>query len=348
MAPSAKTFPRPLAGDKTRGIHVGIAPGNGTLGSFATKHQSEDVGEIPAGEVDWSDTGLASSAPVTTSGLTGAQILEAATKSAFMRAPPDFSERGYDREDVAAETALRAWQELEKDRSHKAEITNPLGYISRTAASVVSSAANGHERAEDVRARKMFRQMSGDAEQEVGRSLTPAERASLQRKIVDEWQDNRHKPTAGCFTLGPAKFVDIEDIANLSDDQVQRHQNGGHLDGTGEDDMSTKDRRVLKREGWNTLAELSNLPIVANGSLTWRRTKAIRSAMEANESGVLGAAVSWNRGDRGPETDALFGPFGDLEEADKNDVARAFVRYGSYAHELWNSAVSTAGTRADS
>lgn len=349
MAPSTKTLPKTKTaqpGEQLRGLHLGITPGNGTGGSYAPKSHSDDVDALTGDyfeAVDWSDTGLPAVSPITASGLTAEQILEAARRSAYMRTSHDFIERGMDRDDVAAETALRAWQGLEKERGEDATIRNPKGYISKTAASVVSNAVNGHERAENVRARKMFRRMLGDAEQEVGRSLTRPEQVALQHKIVDEWEDQRHKPTATCFTLGPVEHVDLTNIENLAEHSIQHHEDGS----SGDDLMSEgKDRRVIKREGWNSLAEIGGLPSVQNGSLSWRRAKAFRAAM--GEDGVRSAAKAHGRGEIGPQVDALFGPFGALDESEKDDVAAAFVRYDSYAQDLWDSAVSSAGARAGS
>lgn len=92
---------------------------------------------------------------------------------------------------------------------------------------------------------------------------------------------------------------------------------------------------------YNTIAQSMRVPPAAPDSITHRQAMNAGRTVRAHERGVQGVCTDYLDGVRDEHTDALFVPFGDIDEERREAFATRFET-NAYAEEMWGSALKCA------
>jgi hypothetical protein len=326
------------------------------IGQFATEsHLEADVALLDPSATSHADEAIKE--------LSGAELMAAARASVRTHA---FNKgvRFVGEDDMVQETLEAVLQY--KAKNGQIVITRP--YVHAVGAGIVAHAARGRLRAEDRKAIGIFTARVDELEREFDRRLTGAEKDEVAARIRDRWEDPRHRPSTD--------FVALAEIQTLSLSapmlMPKESWSGGHggastlLDIISESDgfsttLSPDDdglsvepgsdaarvlsgeetSQVKNRNGvWDMYASLTGIPTAAPSRLSPRGASAAKVAI-AQAGGATEAAKTWLSGETSQATDALFSPFGALDDQGRDDVAGALVQRPAYAEEMWASAVST-------
>lgn len=92
---------------------------------------------------------------------------------------------------------------------------------------------------------------------------------------------------------------------------------------------------------YNTLAQTMRIPPARPDSLTHRQALAAGRTVRSHERGVQGVCADYLDGVRDERTQALFAPFGDIDDERRDAFATRFES-NPYAEEMWGSALRCA------
>lgn len=240
-------------------------------------------------------------------------------------------------------------------------ITRP--YVHTVGAGIVAQAARGRLRAEDRKAIGIFNARVGQLEEEMGRKLTSAEQDTLAAKIREDWPDPRHRPSVDFVALAQVRVLSLDATQGSDDDEgrtlAETLSESGALATTLDADDLAVDPETLagqvlsgerankaqnRADAWDIYASMSNLPLAQPKAVSPRHATAARVQI-AQAGGVCEAARTWQQGESTPATEALFSPFGPLDEGARDDVAEALLERSAYAEELWAAAMAKASRR---
>lgn len=223
------------------------------------------------------------------------------------------------------------------------------------------------------------------------RKLSPRERDIEAEKIYEHWsmekgasrpsrkfQNNPLVPTLPMSSLVGNERDDANSIdsyhPNFAVDSAFDLDGGSDTESywvgkvldtaRGEDEVDAKARRSsrgssagakfsARKYAWNGVADLSGLPLVAEGSIANRQIRKVRAGMRTAPGGVAEAISQWRAGETTPATEALFAPFGETKDVERDLIAEKLMEHAyklkntdSYMSDvLWESAVSCADRR---
>lgn len=319
-------------------------------GQYATTARHEPDVQLDPARTSHADTAIDE--------LTATELLAAARQSVRTHA----FNKGvwFEGEDDMVQATVEAVLQY-KHRNGQVVITRP--YVHTVGAGIVAHAARGRLRAEDRKAIGIFNAKVSEMELELGRRLTSAEQDQVAAKIRADWHDPRHRPSVDFVALAQVRVLSLDAPAGSGEETDRTLADTLTEIGTLSTDFELDDRavdpetmagqvlsgqrgdkRANRRDAWTILASLNGLPSTQPGSIPPGRATAARAHV-ADAGGVCAAARTWLKGERSPATEALFGPFGDLDESGRDDVAQALLGQPAYAEELWASAMSSASKR---
>lgn len=200
------------------------------------------------------------------------------------------------------------------------------------------------------------------------RALTQSERDAIADDILDNWYDQKHKPTRGFHidrddtSLGSMNHdLDVHPalIDPYSPEVAIMSARNGRADIVLERIESAKgikERNTIVREAranaWNILADHRDVP-TARAKLSDASRKTILSHVKSS-GGALAVAERYERGESDSATEALFMPFRErvksgtrigwrrLSDAQMDAISDMIRSNPRVADELWTSALSQA------
>src|SRR5690625_4430317 len=92
---------------------------------------------------------------------------------------------------------------------------------------------------------------------------------------------------------------------------------------------------------YNTIAQSMRIPPAQENSLPHRKALDAGRTVRSHERGVQGVCSDYLDGVRDEKTEALFAPFGDIDEERRDAFATSFEK-SAYAEEMWTSALKCA------
>ncbi|HLR58694.1 MAG TPA: hypothetical protein VK098_10995 [Beutenbergiaceae bacterium] len=92
---------------------------------------------------------------------------------------------------------------------------------------------------------------------------------------------------------------------------------------------------------YNTIAQSMRIPPAQENSLPHRQAMAAGRSVRSHERGVQGVCSDYLDGVRDEKTEALFAPFGEIDEERREAFATSFES-NAYAEEMWTSALKCA------
>lgn len=251
---------------------------------------------------------------------------------------------GVDADDLTQESLLSFVSAVRKNG--RGNIANPGGYIATSARRAAVMAVYGSDGATRS-ALVVLRDRRAEIAQSIGRDLTQAEIEELAEEIRTSAPAGR-RPREGFHRK--TKFVPLDAVEEPVDSPPT--QDADFADGSFgamADDLAQKGKGhkvEAKRLAWRAIAEGAGAPYAATGTLNWRHTSHARKVV-AEAGGASAVAARWERShESSAESDALFIPFGDIDEAGKEKVCDILVRYQSHAENLWFVALGEAGSSA--
>ena len=256
-------------------------------------------------------------------------------------------------QDIAQESVEHLLAMLERG----VEINNFKQFIPSLVANRTVRATENKFRAENRRAYRIFAQQREDLEAVMGRSLTRTEEDALAQKVLDEWQDPRHKPSKDFrtpHTVDTSLDAPLgEDEFNLGMTLVAQEYTGNNIAPdsfmdkafTAVEKVGSANKAEAKRLMFNALAESTEeeVPLAREGSLSQRQVTKHRTAMK--DAGVLAACEEWEDREDSAAVTALFAPFGDLDTAGQTEVVAFLQARPAYAEHLWASAIAFANNK---
>jgi hypothetical protein len=248
---------------------------------------------------------------------------------------------GVDPDDLAGQVVE---DYLAASARHGPAVANPSGWLHRAARNRASHEATGTTNGADRAALGAYRERIAA----LGRSASRTEEDRIAEEIRASQPPRRraregfHRPAALVHlgdldpsALGAARTTTIDDEATVDDDPFVETLEA----------MSPTERRLLRRSAWSLIAGDAPAPVAR--SLRIDQATTVRSAV-ARAGGVNAVVRRWYEGDAtDAETEALFAPFGDLDNRGRAKVARALLDRPGSAAPLWDSTVSVATARYD-
>ncbi|MDQ2738005.1 MAG: hypothetical protein M3Y35_05150 [Actinomycetota bacterium] len=273
------------------------------------------------------------------------EVLREAQQAA-MRSVRDTS---LDRDDIAQEALL---QYLKAVRSGAAAgVQNRKAYLNGAVSNLVSTRLAGRKGSRNSADKGAFTEYNDGVaalRDELGRSLTRTEEDALADKIVES-RPARRRPTRGFHRPIAVSSLDagestVEPVAG-SDLPAENFAIGSHAEHAMQALEGAGGKLAARRHAWNALAEKLGAPLVAEGTLTSQaRTKANTVVDEGG--GPVELADRWLAGDLEPdsaEAQGLFAPYGELDDAERDDLAGIIaVKFRAHGEDLWSAAVTAA------
>ena len=285
---------------------------------------------------------------------------------------------GVEADDVVGEAAARFYGQRARREtdgpSHAAVAVNDAAYLNTLARSIALQAM-GADRSSTRKAWRSYRERCDQRMQEVGHELSTAEEDVIAAEVRAAQAPRRR---------APAEFHRPRRVASLDASlpgqghgtgQSRGQENGSlgsALAGTDDTELAAigvmapgdrpdhgalaeqverlaeaDEHAAARRLVWDALAQLTGAPTVQRGSMTERKAAAARAAMRS-VGGPAAVASSYVRGLAGqPETDALFAPFGELGDEEKDRIAAVLAERRHLAGELWDLALRAATVQRD-
>lgn len=100
--------------------------------------------------------------------------------------------------------------------------------------------------------------------------------------------------------------------------------------------------RDVQSSVYNVIAQSRRLPEAKAGSVPHRPALAAQKKVLSHEKGASGVAQDYLDGERNEQTEALFTPFGEIDDERRRSAAEFFARDSDYSDELWTAAMRTA------
>lgn len=261
-------------------------------------------------------------------------------------------------EDLAQDAVTRSLQARNKNGS---VIT--VAYLTRVTQNLIADYM--HEQMggrETYQARAGFHQLRGEIEQERGRSLTPQETAELaeqfrhdfnatlgghSRKVRPGYHEQQTRDVYGNdTTFEDSMWGQALLVSGGADSQPDREDTDIEDALEGLYDPSDDHRPLPEGREEATLQvwKLMKAPSPVAGVLSERKTPVVRKTI-AEAGGPCTVAREWLNGDDTPATDALFAPFGQLDDSEREKVCTTLTSNPAYSDDLWDNALRTANAR---
>ena len=275
-----------------------------------------------------------------------ADLLEGVEQAANMYA----ARRGQwnDRDDIVGDTILDILGQQKRGTAH----INDAAFKQYSTRAVSSRYMDPEVHHRTLKARGMFKAKTEEFMQENGRVMTRKERQELADSIRMSFPAGQ-RPVPGFETKTYTTSLDLqvgEDGNTTLGDLIAAEETGsGYATATSaaaaandalEDEKSSYKAADARKNIWNLLAEEG--PHVAVKSLDDDRE--LRSRVGAF-GGPAAAALAWQQGETAeddPVNDALFAPFGQLNEKQREQVTDVLVRNSAFAEKIWDSAMTAA------
>lgn len=270
-------------------------------------------------------------------------------------------------EDFAQGALMEMITEHKRGKRH-----NDIPNAARTKVMALATRAGGRMRAEDRRASNNLKVKIRAFEQEHNRAITEPERRVLIDQVMKEWHDPRHKPNRDTLIHGlnnggrEMTMTEYEGRTGAADGE------GRTLADTVDGDLNRDDLSVevgswasiaiiasnkdseeastanAKLVAYAAVAEMRGAPVPEPASVPYATIDKARQVMKDGEDGnhVARAIATWNSGEDDERTDALFAPFGSIDEGERDEVCNMLSRSPGQAYDLWLSAASFANKRS--
>lgn len=267
---------------------------------------------------------------------------------------------GADPEEVAGATAVAFYEQRARRRAAAKPAIDDHAYLN-TLARGIALQAIGADRNYVRQAWRRYRARCDEVMQELGRELTSSEEDEIAAAIVATQEPRRRAPvgfhrtrrvvsleapTSGHDHDGDVASI-AESLAAVGDTEASvlgRGDTLGPVAERAEQLAQDGDHAAARRLAWDALAELSGAPSVQPGSVTERNAAACRRLVR----GVGGAgmiAAAYERGLAEPRaTEALFAPFGDLDDEGRDGIVATLSAHRHLADDLWDMALRAATT----
>lgn len=278
---------------------------------------------------------------------------------AFSSQAPDFA---YDGEDLGSEALL---QILEAQAKTGKASTNPRSAAITIARRTISKKTLRGENIDDMRARMDLNARVEKIEQRKQRLLSAAERQELIEQVRSETNaklaGHRRGELREDFYRNLNATNAMGDISDLPDVPLATKASSAEDEAFERDievvsswieqvrDAGRGKPQYVERHAYNALAGLRRAPQAQAGVLSPKVASTSRSHMRSLGDGDIGAGVrealaQWEAGEDSEKTArVLFGPFGDLDARQQQDVSEALMSdSGRSAGRLWESAVTYA------
>lgn len=349
MSTISKTSAQWATSNSRARVRKGVAEG----GQFAAEQKGEDSSVVLGGNAFQKTA-------------TNERLAELATPEKFLAMAKDAAEywrRHYNQanksntvnaDDIAQETMLQVMLRLEKG----ADVVNFRQLVSSVAANVTVRATQNKFRAEDRRAYRQYTDKVEAKENELDRSLTTKEQDALAKEVLDEWHDPRHRPSKDfrvAMTVDASLDRPIAEGSEVTPGSLLAASNrpdqyiepGSFMDRAFDkhEEKGVAPKSESKRLAWNALAERNGSPLSQEGILSQRKVTEIRKAIDAR-GGALAASRDFDRGISNEATEALFAPFGELDDAGKDQVVDMLTELGpDYGEQVWQGAAAYANSK---
>ena len=316
-----------------------------TGGQFATTTRTETDTVLDPGDSSRADDAFIE--------LTGVEMVAAARQS--VRTHAYRQNIRFEREDDMVQSTLEAVLRYKRNNG-QIILTRP--YIHTVGAGIVAQTARGRLRAEDRKAMGIFNRKVAELDAERGKPLTSIERDRVAARIRADWADPRHRPSVNFVTLAQVRVLSLDATIGSGDSDRTLGDTLTETMTMDADDLSVEpdtlagqvlsgergNRAQNRADAWEIYASLAGLPAAVPLQISLRHATQARGQV-ADGGGVCAAARTWLSGETSTATQALFSPFGALDESQRDDVTSALIGRAAYAEELWNSAMSTASRR---
>ncbi|WP_143015792.1 hypothetical protein [Microbacterium sp. 77mftsu3.1] len=253
-----------------------------------------------------------------------------------------------DRDDIVGDTIVDILAQQKRGTKH----INDGAFKQFTTRAVSSRYIDKDAHHTTLKGRRIFNERSEELMQELGRPLNPVERKALADEIRLSFAPG-NRPSVGFETKNVPISLDLP-VGEIGDttlgDLLAADESGSSYATATSKAAAAND--ALEEGGsfkaadarkniWNILAD-GNAPVVAIGSLSDDR--AHRAAVE-EFGGPAAVALAWQNAETAeddPVNDALFAPFGNLSDKDREDVTSLLLRNPDYAAKVWDSAMTAA------
>ncbi|GGR19283.1 hypothetical protein ACFOE1_09305 [Agromyces mediolanus] len=266
-----------------------------------------------------------------------------------------------DVQDAIGETLLELAKRLEA--GHPV----PGAIVQRVATTVCSRFVNGPVRHETAKALRILKERVAAEEAVLGRSLSSRAVAALAEEVrLGPDFNPRHRPVerfhlvegfskplsidrydADVVDVLLSRAVDARATSDGTADAAAAGLSGAAAGGACDRLLDRLERgRVTRREArlelWGAVAADEELPRPTQGRLDRRLAADLQAYVEALPEGVVTACREQLDGRETRAVFALFAPFADLDEPQKDAIAEALARRGGFATRIWASAVAQA------
>lgn len=275
-----------------------------------------------------------------------AEVLDGVERAANMYA----ARRGQwnDRDDIVGDTIVDIIGQQKRGTTH----INDEAFKQYSTRAVSSRYMDPNVHHTALKARRIFNEKTEEFLQEHGRNMTRTERTELADSIRLSFPAGR-RPTPGFETKEIAISLDMqlgEDGSTTLGDLIAAEEGGSDYatattkaaaaNDALEDENSSFKAADARKNIWNLLAEEG--PKVAVKSLEDDRA---HRALVEQFGGAAAVARAWQEGETAeddPVNDALFAPFGSLNEKQREQVTDVLTRNAAFAEKIWESAMTAA------
>jgi len=274
-----------------------------------------------------------------------AEVLDGVEAASYFYA----SRRGQmnDVDDIIGDTLVDVIAQQKRGTTH----INDGAFKQAAAGAVSSRYVDKEAHHTDLKGRRIFNAKVEELMQVLGRELNTRERRLLADEIRMSFPAGR-RPSIGFEHKNVAVSLDMqvgEDGGTTLGDLIAADESGsGYATATSK---AAAANEALEQGGsfkaadarkniWNILAD--NGPQVAVMSI--HDDRELRAVVE-EFGGPVAVARAWQQGDTAeddPVNEALFAPFGKLDEQGKERVTSILLRNATYAEKVWDAAMSAA------
>jgi hypothetical protein len=236
------------------------------------------------------------------------------------------------------------------------------GLIQIAAVAVTSRYVNGPIRHETAKALRILKEEVTKSEAAVGRNLTSREVADLAVKVRTGADFNeRHRPVEDFHLIQdfirPTSFSQFPD--SYIDEQMQQfgYDAGSTFEGMGSAADRLTEQLELKETTksdaqnrlWEVIASDQDLPTATANRVPAAIASDVKAYMKQPDK-VLQACRDHEKGVENKNTAALFAPFADLSDSERDRVVTTLLERSDYAQVIWESALyaATAGKSTSS
>ena len=252
-----------------------------------------------------------------------------------------------DRDDIVGDTILDIIGQQKRGTKH----INDAAFKQYSTRAVSSRYVDPNAHHTTLKGRRIFNEKAEQLMQELGRHLTPRERAELADRVRLSFPAG-NRPIAGFEQKNVAISLDMtvgEDGGTTLGDLIAAEETGsGYATATSKaaaandalEEGGSYKAADARKNIWNILADGG--PQVAVKTISDDRE---HRALVEKFGGAAAVARAWQEGETAEDDAvnvALFAPFGNLDERAKDQVTGILLRNTGYADKVWDSAMSAA------